>query len=122
MTTTKSKAPIIIGIIIAIIVFILFGNLTNENVVAGKYREANLTLTLNEDYSFTYYNGVSGTSARGTYTYTVSEDERYAYVSLSVTSGSCSYDGAKVYSMGDATFLIPKIGGSEIAARTMVRR
>ena len=123
MEEKKSKLPIIILILIiaAGALFFLWNNYFGKNVVSGQYTESNLSIHLKEDYTFTFYNGVSNSSSSGTYSFSLSEDEKYAHVTLNVTSGSCSYDGALVYSAGNNTYLIPKIGSREISARRMVK-
>lgn len=103
----------------ALIAFSSCNILFKTNVVAGAYQEGNLSITLKGNYSFTHYNAVTNSTPEGTYSYTLSNDEKYAYVILNVTSGNCTYDGAKIFSINETIYLVPKIGSREIATRTM---
>ena len=92
----------------------------NANIV-GTFQETRLSITLNKDGTFSFYNGASYSSSSGKYTYTMSNDEKYAYVNLTVQSGSCSYTGGKNFSINNNVYFVPKIGIEEITSRTMTK-
>lgn len=122
MHKIKFKFAVFLTVILmTLITFSSCNMIFATNPIAGTYRERHLSITLNSNYSFTYYSGITNSTSKGTYSYTLSEDKKFAYVTLDVTSGSCSYDGATVYSIDNTTYLVPKIGPNEVLARTMIK-
>lgn len=120
MYKTKSKLAIFLTIFFTALFTFSSCNIYSEtNLVAGTYQEKNLSIILEDDYSFSFYSAITNSTSNGTYSYTLSEDEKYAYVVLNVTTGSCSYDGATIFSIDETVYLVPKIGSKEVTARTM---
>lgn len=92
-------------------------NKVENNKVAGYYsgRTYNhLSIKLENDYSFLFYNSVSGLKGEGTYSYSLSDNKDEAYVTLNLKSGDCPYTSAIIYintATGGAV-LYPQIDGS----------
>ena len=113
----KSIVLIIIIMLISTCLLATVGCVKQNNVVVGTYREQYLEITLKSDYTFSFKNSISGTTASGEYSYTMLDSGK-AKVTLTVKSGSCSYDGGTVY-INDSFF--PSINGKEIVQRRMYK-
>ena len=112
------KKSIVLAILIIVISTCLLatvGCVKQNNVVVGTYREQYLEITLKSDYTFSFKNSISGTTASGSYTYEMINSEK-ATVTLSVKSGTCSYDGGIVYI--NSSFF-PTMNGKEVVSRRM---
>lgn len=112
-----------IGVLIFVIIVMIFfvfqsGVCSSDNKVSGTYREQYLEITLNNDNSFSFINNISGTSAKGNYTY--NETDEKAIITLNVQSGNCSYNGGIVYfNLYGRCVFVPTINGAEVVARMM---
>ncbi len=94
-------------------------NKVENNKVTGYYsgRTYNhLSIKLENDYSFFFYNSVSGLKGEGTYSYSLSDNKDEAYVTLNLKNGYCPYTSAIIYidtATGGAV-LYPQIDGSRV--------
>ena len=113
---------IIVAALIAVVAVIYSQNIScSGNPVEGTYQGDALTITLKGDKTFNFYNSIAGTSAKGNYSYTLSDDGKKANITLNVVSGLCSYGGAVVYFYNNQTVLSPTINGREVVARMMYK-
>lgn len=93
-----------------------------NNKVAGYYSDKYLSIKLENDYSFYYYNSISGLKGEGTYSYSLSDNKDKAYVTLNLKSGDCPYTSAEIFfDVAGSVVLFPQMDGRYVS-RELYRR